>query len=143
MKLITILEIIRIEEFIFDHTWIGRPLKSRNAIARAFVAKSVYNMATTRALLDRLEIDITLRRICGFENRRQLPGESTFSRAFDEFSKSQLPQRVHKTLIKELCKNSIIQHLSNYSTAIKAREKAKKCLKEKKRKTKKIQGGKS
>jgi len=91
MKLITILEIIRIEEFIFDYTWIGRPLKSRNAIARAFVAKSVYNIATTRALLDRLEIDITLRRICGFENRWQLPSESIFSRAFDEFSKSQLP----------------------------------------------------
>ena len=32
----------------------GRPRKDRAALARAFVAKAVYDMPTTRVLLDRL-----------------------------------------------------------------------------------------
>jgi len=44
-QLISILEIIRIEQFIPDYRWCdGRPKKSRCAIARAFVAKAVYNI---------------------------------------------------------------------------------------------------
>ena len=125
MKFITILEITRIEKFISDSAWMGRPPKCRTAIARAFVAKSVYNLDTTRALIDRLEIDKNLRRICGFENKRQIPSESTFSRAFEEFAKSQLPQRVHEILIKKAYKEDIILHVSNDSTAIEAREKPK------------------
>lgn len=124
-KLITTLEILRIEEFLLDSSWMGRPPKFREAIARAFVAKSVYNMDTTRALIDRLKTDENLRRICGFESRRQIPSESTFSRAFDEFARSLLPQRVHEILIKKVCKESIIQHVSNDSTAIEARERPK------------------
>jgi hypothetical protein len=45
----------------------GRPPQDRTAIARAFVAKTIYNMPTTRALLDRLETDSALRRICGWD----------------------------------------------------------------------------
>ena len=125
MKLITTLEVIRIEQFFPDSTWMGRPKKHRIAIARAFVAKSVYNMNTTRILIDRLEIDKNLRRICGFENRRQIPSESTFSRAFDEFANTNLPQHIHEALVKKICKKNIIQHVSNDSTAIEAREKPK------------------
>lgn len=122
MKLIAILEILRIEKFI-PRSWFGRPLKSRTAIARAFVAKSVYNIVTTRLLIDRLHADINFRRICGFENTRHIPSEATFSRAFDDFAKTQLPQHVHQALIKEICKEDIILHISNDSTAIEAREK--------------------
>ena len=124
ISLVTILEIIRIEKFVPESAWMGRPTKFRTAIARAFVAKSVYNMDTTRTLIDRLQIDKNLRRICGFENKRFLPSESTFSRAFDEFASSRLPQRVHEALIKEAYKEDIILHVSNDSTAIEAREKA-------------------
>ncbi len=102
---------------------LGRPPKSRKAIVRAFVAKSIYNLNTTRDLINYLTGDVSLRRICGFETIREIPSESTFSRAFDEFSKTKLPQRVHEALIKEVCKNNIIQHISNDSTAIVAREK--------------------
>jgi len=35
--------------------------KDREQIARAFIAKSVYNIQTTRELIDRLHIDRTLR----------------------------------------------------------------------------------
>ena len=121
-QLITTLELIRIEKFI-PESWFGRPPKFRIAIARAFVAKSVYNFDTTRALIDRLMIDINLRRICGFENKRSIPSEATFSRAFEEFAKSELPQNVHKALIKKICKDDIIQHVSNDFTAVESREK--------------------
>ena len=66
-QLISTLEIIRLEEHIFSSGRCpGRPLSSRAAIARAFIAKAIYSIPTTRALLDRLECDIKLRRICGW-----------------------------------------------------------------------------
>ena len=70
-------------------------------MARAFVAKAVYDMPTTRVLLDRLDTDVALRRICGWERKSEVPSESVFSRAFAEFSDTQLPQRVHEALIRQ------------------------------------------
>ena len=123
-ELVTTLEMIRIEEFVFSSRGFpGRPPKDRGAIARAFVAKMVYNMPTTRALLDRLKTDTSLRRICGWERVSDIPEEWTFSRAFSEFSNSQLPERVHESLIKNLYKDEIVGHNSRDSTAINAREK--------------------
>jgi hypothetical protein len=66
-KLVSILEIIRIEDSISYTYKTGRPPADRKAIARAFVAKAVYNSSTTRELLDRLKSDKALRRICGWE----------------------------------------------------------------------------
>ena len=52
-KLVVILEVIRIEQFIPDYSgWEGRPQKMRTAIARSFVAKAVYNFDTTTQLID-------------------------------------------------------------------------------------------
>jgi hypothetical protein len=45
--------------------------------------------------LEGLERDGQLRRICGWERQQQVPHESTFSRAFDEFARMELPQFVH------------------------------------------------
>lgn len=103
--------------------YVGRPPADRVAIARAFVAMAVFNLDTTRALLDRLEADITLRRICGWTKRNDVPDESTFSRAFQEFSQSQLPQRVHEALILQTHKDRLVGHIARDSTAIEAREK--------------------
>ncbi len=123
-ELVTTLEMIRIEEFILSsYGYPGRRPEDRVAIARAFVAKTVYNMPTTRALLDRLETDISLRRICGWERKSDISGEWTFSRAFAEFSESQLPERIHESLIKKYYKDEIVGHNSRDSTAIEAREK--------------------
>ncbi|CAC9525128.1 hypothetical protein [uncultured Gammaproteobacteria bacterium] len=123
-ELVTTLEMIRIEEFILSSKgYPGRPIEDRAAIARAFVAKMVYNMPTTRILLDRLKTDISLRRICGWERKSDISGEWTFSRAFAEFSDSQLPERVHESLIKKSYKAEIVGHNSRDSTAIEAREK--------------------
>jgi hypothetical protein len=123
-ELVATLEVVRIEEFIYSSRGFpGRPPQDRTAIARAFVAKTIYNMPTTRALLDRLETDSALRRICGWERKNDVPDEWTFSRSFAEFSASQLPERVHEAFIKKSYENEIVGHNSRDSTAIEAREK--------------------
>jgi hypothetical protein len=43
----------------------GRPLKDRTALARAFLAKAVFNIPMTDMLIDRLGVDKPLRRLCG------------------------------------------------------------------------------
>jgi hypothetical protein len=124
-QLVTILELIRIEQYIPDYRgYAGRPQKTRSAIARSMVAKMVYNLDTTTALIERLKTDKSLRRICGWERRLQLPDESTFSRAFADFAITQLPGRVHEALIKNTLGDEIILHCSYDSTAIEAREKS-------------------
>lgn len=50
--------------------------------------------------------------------------QDTFSRAFAEFSESQLAERVHKALIKQTQSGRLVGHISRDSTAIEAREKA-------------------
>ena len=123
-ELVTTLEIVRIEEFIYSSRGFpGRPPQDRTAIARAFVAKMVYNMPTTRQLLDRLGTDISLRRICGWERKLDVPDEWTFSRAFTEFSASHLPERVHEAFIKQSYAGELVGHNSRDSTAIETREK--------------------
>lgn len=123
-QLVTVLEMLRIEEFIYSFKGFpGRPAKDRVAIARAFVAKAVYNFPTTRHLLDRLDCDIVLRRLCGWERRKDIPNESTFSRAFAEFAASRLPEQIHEKLIKSCYENEIVGHISRDATEIEAREK--------------------
>lgn len=90
--------------------------------AYAFVAKAVLGLTTTSALIERLTIDRALRRICGFPLWRKLPSEATFSRAFEEFAKAHLAERVHEALIKDHLGNELIGHLSRDGTAIEARE---------------------
>lgn len=123
-ELVTALELVRIEEFIFiSRGYPGRPAQDRTAIARAFVAKMIYNLPTTRALLERLAADKSLRRLCGWECKSRVPDEWTFSRAFAEFANSHLPERVHEALIRENYTNELVGHISRDSTAIEAREK--------------------
>ena len=124
LQLIAILEMIRIEQFLPRFIGcVGRPQKDRAALARAFVAKVVFNMPTTRSLIERVESDASFRRICGWERRNQVPDESTFSRAFAEFAESELPKLVHNALITRLYKGQLVGHISRDSTAIEGREK--------------------
>jgi hypothetical protein len=124
-QLVATLELVRIEAHIpaTPYRSVGREPKDRRAIARAFVAKAVYNLSTTRQLIDRLQSDIPLRRLCGFERRDEIADESTFSRAFGEFAHSQLPQRVHAALLAQHQAERLVGHISRDSTAIEAREK--------------------
>jgi transposase len=123
-ELVATLELVRIERFAgLSRSLRGRPPKERAAIARAFVAKAVYNMPTTRALLDRLASDKKLRRICGWEQKGEIPSESTFSRVFADFSETQLPVLVHQAVVSENLAEEIVGHISRDATEIEAREK--------------------
>ena len=138
-QLVATLEVIRIEQFLPSFKGcVGRPQKDRAALARAFVAKALYNMSTTRALIDRLHSDISLRRICGWERQSEIPDESTFSRGFFEFSQSELPKNVHNFLISKMYTNHIVGHVSRDSTSINGREKP--LRKDKKKKKSKKRG---
>lgn len=103
-------------------SWNERPQKDRTALASAFVAKAVYNFATTRQLLERLERDAQIRRICGWKHAADVPHESTFSRAFSEFATMQLGELVHEALIRETQKERLVGHIACDSTAIEARQ---------------------
>ena len=123
-RLVVVLEMAGIERFVSTwHGLPGRPADDRHALARAFTAKAVLGLPTTAALIERLQVDATLRRLCGWERVTQVPGEWTFSRAFAEFAASQLPARVHETLIKRTLGGQLIGHISRDATAIEAREK--------------------
>lgn len=130
--LITVLEMVKIEQFIPHQTMtVGRPPCNRQAIARSFIAKAIYNLTSTRALIDQLKVDIQLRRLCGWESMRALPDEATFSRAFAEFAESELGQRVHEALIHMYQSERLIGHISRDATEIIAREKPQKKVDEK------------
>lgn len=124
-RLISIVELVRVEKFIpsFDG-YVGRPSCDRCAIARAFIAKNLYNLGETTTLIDFLRGDPILRRICGWERKKDIPSESTFSRAFAEFAESGLATKMHEAFVIVNHGDRIIGDISRDATAIEAREKA-------------------
>lgn len=102
----------------------GRPSAERLALAKAFIAKAVYGMHTTEALIEYLRGSSTLRRLCGWESASAIPSKATFSRAFGAFAAGQLPARLHAALVQAHGAVKLVGHISRDSTAIEAREKA-------------------
>jgi hypothetical protein len=124
-RFVRICEICNPDIHIVNQTALrGRPPAQRDAIARAFIAKSLYNFATTKILLEHLLADKNLRFLCGWSAKSDIPSESTFSRAFEEFSNSRIPEKIHETMIKTHYGEKLAGHISRDSTAIEAREKA-------------------
>ena len=122
-RLVTVLEMVRVEAFVpMRDGGPGRPLDDRPALARALIAKAVLNLPTTAALIERLEADATLRRLCGWERGSQVPGEWTFSRANAEFADMGLAERAHAALIERTLGDHLVGHISRDATAIEARE---------------------
>ncbi len=82
-RFVTALDLVKVEGFV-DGVWTGpgRPREDRQALARGFIAKAVWDLPTTRHLIDRLKVDPTLRRLCGWSRVAKIPREATFSRAF-------------------------------------------------------------
>src|SRR6266480_4111137 len=129
-QLVAILEMLELESLIStSHGYAGRPTEDRREIGRAYVAKAVYNLVTTRQLLERLASDGRLRRLCGWERPSAVPSDATFSRAFAEFTKDQLPERVHAALIEKYEKPRLVGHIARDATAIEGRERAAKKVK--------------
>ena len=117
------LAMLQLDGFVAVRHGRGRRPHDRANMARAFLAKAVFNLPHTRALIDRLQVDRAMRRLCGWETATQIPDETVFSRAFAEFAKSEFPQRVHAALVQRTQGERLIGHILRDSTAIQAREK--------------------
>lgn len=103
----------------------GRRPKSHLKMAHAFVAKALWNIPTTKALIGQLKSNTTLRRLCGWQDGpRDVPSESIFSRAFATFAAIGLGERAHQTLIATHLGKEVIWHAATDATAIEVREKA-------------------
>jgi hypothetical protein len=120
--LVKVLAMAPFGPWLVDRNRLGRPRENRSALAAAFIAKAVFNLPTTRHLIDELGTNSQLRRLCGWKQLTELPHESTFSRAFSEFAGTELPQKVHEALIRATQQDRLIGHICRDSTAIHARE---------------------
>jgi transposase len=123
-RIVVVLGMVRVEAFVsMRGGGPGRPQDDRHALTRAFVSKAVLGLPETRMLIDRLRVDTTLRRLCGWQRVAELPSESTFSRAFAELAEGGLPTHMHKALVERTLGQQLVGHLSIDATAIEAREK--------------------
>ena len=134
-KLIKILDFAAIEKNITVVSITNTP-KHREEIARAFIAKSVYNMQTTRDLIDRLKNDRTLRVLCGWRYKSDIPSESKFSRVFKELSALKIAQKTHEQFVKEYLSDTLFFYNASDATKIPLREKPLKAEEEEKPKLK-------
>ena len=126
-RLVTIIEFSNVVSFvskIYRHHTGGRPCDDRTEIAIAFLGKHIFNLPTTRALIDRLHCDEVLRRLCGWERKSHIPSESKFSRVFKEFSKMNIMEHLLDCVVAKYHGDRIIGHVRRDSTEIDAREKA-------------------
>lgn len=125
-EFVAVCETCQPRQHLAAYRWVGNgcPPKDRLALCKAFIAKAVWNYPTTSALIDAVRHRPTLRRLCGWETLGEIPGESTFSRAFAAFAEDQLPQRIHEAMIQARYGDKIAGHISRDATAIHARQKA-------------------
>lgn len=137
-KLIKILDFAEIEKNITVVTITNTP-KDREEMARAFIAKSVYNMQTTSDLIDRLKVDKTLRVLCGWRYKTDIPSESKFSRVFKEFTDVKLADKTHQKFVEEYLGEKIFHYNATDATKVPLREKVAK--KEKAKPKKKYKRG--
>ena len=134
-KLIRILDFAQIEKNVTVVTITNTP-KDRVEIARAMIAKSVYNIQTTRDLIDRLHSDRILRVLCGWRYKSDIPSESKFSRVFAQLSKLNIAQKTHEKFVKEYLSDDVFMYNATDATMIPVREKPVKIGKEEKPKNK-------
>ena len=79
-EFLRIVEVVRPSRFITSALrWcgLGRPMKDREKMLRAFFLKAVYDFPTTKALIENLKTNPSLRRLCGWESRCEVPSEAT------------------------------------------------------------------
>ena len=135
-RLVSILEIVQVERYLSKDAlghWRGRKPLDRQSLARAFVAKTLYRIPTTIDLIRALQATRNLRRICGFINTADIPSESTFSRAFNDFATIKLASRALDSLVQDYLSEELLGHISRDSTAIVGREKPAKKVKTQKK----------
>jgi len=125
-EFVMVVEAMDLEKYLPEFCWagLGRKRKSRLSLLKGFVAKSVFGYQNTKMMREAVKGNVTTRRLCGWERECDVPSEPTFSRAFAEFAKSGLPQRIHEGMVKKHLGEKLVGHISRDSTAIEAREKS-------------------
>jgi hypothetical protein len=125
-QFVAVCELCAPQDHMAAYRWSGNgcPPRDRLALCKAYIAKAVWDFATTRDLIDAIRHRPALRRLCGWESLGEVPSEATFSRAFDAFARDGRPQQIHEVLIKTHCGDKLAGHVSRDATAIHAREKA-------------------
>ena len=125
-QFVAVCELCAPQDHMTSDQWCGNgcPPSDRLALCKAYIAKAVWDFATTRDLIDALRHRPALRRLCGWESLGNVPSESTFSRAFGQFARDERAQAIHAALIKTHYGEKIAGHISRDATAIHAREKA-------------------
>jgi len=125
-QFVAVCELCAPQRHMKAYRWTGNgcPPSDRLALFKAFIAKAVWDFATTRDLIESVRNRPALRRLCGWESLGDVPSEATFSRAFDAFAGDGCPQKVHEALIKTHYGDKLAGHVSRDATAIHAREKA-------------------
>lgn len=121
-KFVEVIGLLRLNPIAERYGWrgVGCPPSSRIWMIHALIAKEIYQFPTRKALVEALRSNPTLRGLCGWESRADVPSESTFCRAFERFAEDRLPEQIHAELIARHCKDKLAGHVSRDSTAIKA-----------------------
>lgn len=119
-KFIQIFTLLDLPNLMKSYRWqgFGRRRKSRMAMAKASVAKSVYKIETTGILTVFLRNCKNNRLLCWWELDSQVPSLPTFSRAISEFATPPTAelQYVHEAMIKKYCCQNLAGHLRRGST---------------------------
>jgi hypothetical protein len=79
--------------------------------------------STTLLLREAIYLQPTLRRLCGWERRSDIPSEATFCRSFAEFSDSGVADKLLRDLVVTHVGDQIIMHVTRDATSVEAREK--------------------
>ena len=87
-QFIHVVSLLPLGRLLERYAWsgVGGPPHERTYLVHAFVAKAVYGLPTTEALIELLKVYGRLRRLCGWERAEDIPHASTFSRAFAQFA---------------------------------------------------------
>ncbi len=125
-EFVSTVELIDPLAFIDKYDWkgIGRKPSDRLCLIKAFIAKPIYRYPQTTVLIDAIMSSPSLRRLCGWEYRSEVPSESTFSRAFSVFAETELPSRIHEAMVGDNIGSKLFGHKSTDATSVRGREKA-------------------
>jgi hypothetical protein len=124
-QVVRVLTVVAVETFVPAARTGGRGRRAhaRRLLARAFVVKALYNLPTTRPLLEMLHPQSLVRRLWGWPQRHAIPSEPTFSRALAAFAAMNLGARVHESLVQTYIGERLVGHICRDSPEIDAREK--------------------
>jgi len=141
-QFVEVISLMNLPDHMKEYKWkgAGRRKSDRLFMMKAFIVKALYNIDSTKLLIEMLKGTKTLRRLCGWETPGAVPSEATFSRAFTEFSKGKLLQKIHEAMVKTYCGPKLAGHVSRDATEIEAREKPVKKVKKEKAAPKRKRG---